>query len=200
MDMEQYMDNLFACFRNISYTDINGSLLEPRQAVDRCMELFIKHRDNKGKIIIVGNGGSAAIASHTAIDYMKNGGMNTLCFNEAALLTCYSNDYGYEYVFSKPLSRYAAESDTLIAVSSSGQSRNIINAVEQARNKNSMVVTLSGFREDNPLRKTGDVNIYVPSCEYGYVELSHQIFLHMILDLILIKVGKDTDSGNHNTF
>lgn len=186
MDMEQYIGKLFTCINGISYTDADGSFLEPRQAVNRCEELFIKYRDNKGKILVVGNGGSAAIASHTAVDYMKNGGMYALCFNEAALLTCFGNDLGYEFVFSGPISRYAAEIDTLIAISSSGQSRNILNAVEEARSKGCTVVTLSGFKVDNPLRQTGDINIYIPSCEYGFVELSHQIFLHMILDLIMV--------------
>lgn len=195
MDVEQYIGNLFMCINNILCTDAKGGFIEPGQAVNRCMELFTKHRGSKGKIMAVGNGGSAAIASHTAADYMKNGGINALCFNEAALLTCFSNDFGYEFVFSKPLSRVAAQSDTLIAISSSGQSKNILNAVEEAKVIGCTVVTLSGFREDNPLRKGGDINIYVPSFKYGFVELSHQIFLHMVLDLILINENEN-EIGN----
>ncbi|NJD01654.1 MAG: SIS domain-containing protein [Ruminiclostridium sp.] len=186
MNMQQYIGKLFSSISSISCTDADGGILEPQQAVDCCSELFIKYRDNKGKIMVVGNGGSAAIASHTAVDYMKNGGMYALCFNEAALLTCFANDYGFEHVFSGPLSKYATDIDTLIAISSSGQSKNILNAVNEARSKGSSVVTLSGFSEDNPLRKKGDINIYVPSSEYGFVELSHQIFLHMVLDLIMV--------------
>ena len=143
---------------------------------------FESHKQGK-KLIFIGNGGSASIASHMAIDYWKNGGIRSTCFNEASLLTCLSNDYGYEYVFSKPIQMFAQRGDLVIAISSSGKSKNILNAVDAAREKECGVITLSGFKTDNPLRRCGDINFYVPSSSYGFVELSHLSICHAALDL-----------------
>ena len=106
-------------------------------------------------------------------------------FSDAALLTCMSNDFGYPEVFSKPVALYADPGDILIAISSSGKSINILNAVKAAREKKCCIITLSGFEADNPLRKSGDYNFYVPSHEYGYVELTHGVLCHSILDLYM---------------
>jgi D-sedoheptulose 7-phosphate isomerase len=71
----------------------------------------------------------------------------------------------------------------LIAISSSGKSANILNGVEAARAAGALVVSFSGFRDDNPLRRLGDINIYVRSMQYGFVEVAHQAIIHAILDL-----------------
>lgn len=135
------------------------------------------------KLIFIGNGGSSAIASHMAIDYWKNGGIRATAFNDAALLTCVSNDYGYEYVFEKPIEMMAQEGDLLIAMSSSGLSQNILKGVAAAGAKECGIVTLSGFSADNPLRLLGDVNFYIPSGSYGHVEIAHLSICHAMLDL-----------------
>jgi D-sedoheptulose 7-phosphate isomerase len=134
------------------------------------------------KLIFVGNGGSAAIASHMAVDYSKNGGIRALAFNDASFLTCLGNDLGYENVFAKQIELHAAAGDLLVAISSSGRSPNIINAVEVARDRDCQIVTLSGFAADNPLRRLGAYNLYVPSPSYGFVEISHLAVCHCILD------------------
>lgn len=133
-------------------------------------------------IFFVGNGGSAGICTHSANDYSKNGGIRCLSLHDGAVLTCLGNDFGFEYVFSKQLEFHAREGDVLIAISSSGRSADILRAVEMAREKGMYVCTLSGFAPDNPLRKMGDLNWYVPSLEYGFVELAHQIIIHCALD------------------
>jgi D-sedoheptulose 7-phosphate isomerase len=134
------------------------------------------------RIFFVGNGGSAAIASHMAADWMKNGKMPTLCFNDAAQLTCISNDLGYENVFSLPLQYHGRLGDVLFAISSSGESKSIIHAVNHAKNACMNIVTLSGFEPDNRLRGKGGVNFYVPSKSYGTVEIAHLAILHSLLD------------------
>ena len=91
---------------------------------------------NSGKIIIVGNGGSSAIASHVAIDLTKAANIRSINFNEASLLTCLSNDYGYESWVEKALDYYADNNDMVILISSSGQSKNIINGAKKAMNVN----------------------------------------------------------------
>jgi D-sedoheptulose 7-phosphate isomerase len=139
--------------------------------------------DAGNKIIFVGNGGSAGIASHLAIDFSKNGGLRSLAFNDASALTCLGNDLGYENVFAKQLEFHARAGDLLIAISSSGRSPNVLNAVKAARSHDCKVVTFSGFTEGNDLRKSGDVNFYVKSHEYGFVEVSHLALCHAVLDI-----------------
>ena len=148
--------------------------------------------------MFIGNGGSAGIASHLAIDYSKNGSLPAMAFNDSSAITCLSNDYGFEYVFAKQIEFHARKGDVLIAISSSGKSINILNAVAVARKVGCNVITFSGFQPQNPLSKLGDVNFYIDSKEYGYVEVSHVALGHSILDYIIeeeqgqIKTGTQT--------
>lgn len=137
------------------------------------------------RLMFVGNGGSAAIASHMLMDYLNAGNVRTMDFTSPALLTCMANDYGWENVFSTPIEKSADQGDILIAISSSGQSRNILNACDAADKKGCTIITFSGMRENNPLRTRGYLNFYVPSTHYGFIELSHEALLHGILDLFL---------------
>ena len=130
----------------------------------------------------LGNGGSAAIASHAATDYTKNGGLRALTFNDASLLTCLSNDFSYDEAFARAVTRFVTHGDALIAISSSGASRNILNACAAARMKGATLITLSGFEPTNPLRALGRLNFYVPSTSYGLVESVHTALLHAILE------------------
>lgn len=137
----------------------------------------------KNRIMIIGNGGSAAIAIHMLMDYVNCGGIHTMDFTSPALLTCMANDYGWENVFAMPIKKFASEGDILFAISGSGRSKNILAACKAAKRKNCFVVTLSGFSRVNPLRQMGDLNFYVPSAHYGFVELAHETLLHCFLDL-----------------
>ena len=141
------------------------------------------------KSFIIGNGGSAGIASHLALDFTKNADVPMLCFNDSAFLTAISNDYGYEYVFEKGIEYFGSDGDVLLAISSSGSSENIIRACTMARQKNMKIITFSGKSPDNPLRTMGDINFYVDSHAYNIIESSHQVFLMSILDAI---IGDDT--------
>ena len=131
---------------------------------------------------MIGNGGSAGIAGHMAIDFAKNGGVRSVTFNDASSLTCLGNDLGYDQVFAKQVEMQGLPGDILIAISSSGRSANILRAAEQAAAGKCAVVTLTGFTADNPLRAMGAVNFYAPSQVYGFVETAHQMVLHAILD------------------
>jgi len=184
--IKEYFETLFDLLKNTIVTNSSGTRILFSDGINEVISL-IEAKSKYNKLIFIGNGGSAAIASHEAIDFLKNGKIRTLCFNEASLLTCMSNDYGYENVFSYPIELLADEGDILVAISSSGESQNILNAVKVAKEKGCMVITFSGFRDNNILKHLGDFNFYVSSFEYGFVELSHQIILHMILDFILEK-------------
>ena len=137
------------------------------------------------KLIIAGNGGSAAMASHAAVDFTKAAGIRAINFNEADLLTCLSNDYGYERVFEKAVAFYGDGGDLLILISSSGKSTNVINAAKRAKKLNMNVITFSGFERDNPLRKLGDISFWVDSKAYNIVEMTHHIWLLAIVDYII---------------
>lgn len=139
-----------------------------------------------GKIIFIGNGGSAAIASHMALDFSNAGKIRAVCFNDGPLLTCLANDYTYERIFEKAIEMYADKKDLVVAISSSGQSQNILNAITAAKRKGCGTVTLSGFNAVNPLRVLGDINIYIPIPKplYGLIECSHYLILHFLLDHI----------------
>ena len=108
--------------------------------------------------------------------------MPAQAFNDGASLTCLGNDLGYEDVFAEQIKLFAKHADQLFAISSSGASPNILKAVNESRRVGCRVVTLSGFRPDNPLRSLGDLNWYVNSTEYGFVEISHLAICHAILD------------------
>ncbi|MBI1883212.1 MAG: SIS domain-containing protein [Chlamydiae bacterium] len=157
---------------------------------DRIVQTGARH----GKTIVVGNGGSAAIASHFSVDLTKNAGVRSINFNESSLITCFANDYGYERWMEKAVEFYGNEGDLLIAISSSGCSKNILLACQAARVKKfSSVVTFSGFAPDNPLRKLGDINLWVDSRAYNRVETLHQLWLLALVDLI---IGKAEYSAN----
>ena len=139
----------------------------------------------KARLFFIGNGGSAAVASHMAIDWMKNGGFATFGPGDAAYMTCIGNDHGFPNVYAHLVHRHGQLGDVLFAVSSSGMSDNILLAVEMAISQKMNVVTLSGFGPGNFLRNKGQVNFYVPSTQYGTVEISHLAILHSILDEVM---------------
>lgn len=187
MDMKTRLENYFAVlsatFSNAQVTGLNGATIAIEDAYKAATTLVRATHNNGNKLMFIGNGGSAGISSHVAIDYSKNGGIRSTAFNDGAALTCLGNDLGYENVFAKQVDLHARTGDVLIAISSSGKSPNILNAVEVARERGCTVLTLSGFGADNPLRKVGDYNFYVDSNEYGFVEISHLALIHAILDL-----------------
>ena len=137
------------------------------------------------KIIVVGNGGSAAMASHVAVDFTKAAGIRAINFNEADLITCFANDYGYEHWVAKALEAYADPGDLAILISSSGKSQNILNGAKKAKNMGLSVITVSGFSSDNPIRKLGDLNLWVDSSEYNIVEMTHHVWLVAIIDYLI---------------
>ncbi len=151
-------------------------------------ELIIRTKLRKKKLLIFGNGGSAAIASHFSVDLTKNAGVRCINFNEADLITCFANDYGYENWVNKAIKFYGDNGDMLILISSSGKSKNMINAVKAGKLKKfNSIITLTGHKQNNPLKKLGNINLWVDSKAYNFVENIHQIWLLSIVDLIIGK-------------
>ena len=151
-------------------------------------------KKNKKKIMIFGNGGSAAIASHASVDLTKNANIRCVNYNESDLITCFSNDYGYDRWVEKAIDFYADEEDIVILISSSGKSKNMLNACKAAKNKKiQKIITLTGHEKNNPLSQLGDINLWIDSKAYNFVENTHQIWLLTVCDLI---IGKREYSSN----
>lgn len=185
-----YLSELLEILNNVEIWEKNERKYNDySDGVQALVELFSEHKRNDNRVFFIGNGGSAAIASHMTADFMKNGGMNTYSLYDNAVTTCMGNDYGYEYIFSKPLQFLSKEEDLLVAISSSGNSQNIINAIEAVRKKGGTVVTFTGFEENNKVKSMGDINVYVPCNKYGIVESIHNLILQQIVDLIMERDG-----------
>lgn len=135
------------------------------------------------KIIIIGNGGSNAIASHISVDYTKFLEKKSFSFSDAPMLTAYMNDYGVEHAYAKFLIDYADEDTLTILISSSGNSENIINSAKFLEINNYPYVALSGFSADNKLNQmNANLKYHVNYKSYGVVELAHEILLHSIVN------------------
>ncbi len=184
MKTAEYFKDIHNLLQKTSVTGTHGRAA----AMDNSLRAIIKRsaglKTKNNKLIFIGNGGSASIASHMAVDFLKNGGIPAVAFNDSSLITCLSNDLGYENVFRKPVEMLAARGDVLISISSSGRSANILEATQAAREKSCFIITLSGFDSNNPLRKMGDINFYVKSRSYGHVEIGHLSICHCLLDMI----------------
>src|SRR5438132_872687 len=158
---------------------------ELEEGLERAVSILLEQTRRGLKVMFIGNGASAAIGSHQALDYWKNGGMRAVTFNDLALLTAVSNDFSYAEVFEKPIEMFADVGDILLAISSSGRSENILRGADAARKQGCRVITFSGFRSDNPLRSRGELNFYVPSMSYGHVEVTHLALSHTLVDTII---------------
>ena len=181
--INSYFNALDDAARNAIITDADGKPISQETAWKQATKQVRATHDAGNKLMFIGNGGSAGIASHMAIDYSKNGGIRSMAFNDGAALTCIGNDLGYDNVFAKQVDLHARTGDLLVAISSSGKSMNILKAADVARERGCTVYTFSGFTAENPLRNYGDLNFYVDSSEYGFVEITHLALIHSILDL-----------------
>lgn len=163
-------------------TDHFGSELNTETAIEKIRQLLEQMRLSKNNVYIIGNGGSAAVASHAITDFVNVCKLSAHTLHEPAIMTCMSNDYGYENAFARVVENSLRKDDLLIAISSSGKSANICNAVKKAKELGAHVLTLSGFAHDNPLRSLGEFNFWLQSKDYGFVEIGHLFILHNIAD------------------
>ena len=180
----KFLDKYFDDFKeliNINSDEIKNKLISLKK-------IFIITKQNKKKILIFGNGGSAAIASHFSIDLTKNAKIRCTNYNESDLITCFSNDYGYERWVEMAIRYYGNKGDVLIVISSSDKSKNIINGCIAAKKKKFLkIITLTGHSMNNPVKKLGDINLWINSKAYNYIENIHQFWLLSLVDLVIGK-------------
>lgn len=183
----EYFKHIHNLLQKTLVTGTDGRAASLDNSFRSIIKRVVNLKEKNDKLIFIGNGGSASIASHMATDFLKNAGIPAIAFNDASLITCLSNDLGYENVFKKPVELLAGKGDLLVAISSSGRSANILQATQAAKVKSCFIITLSGFDSDNPLRVMGDINFYVKSGSYGHVEIAHLTICHCLLDMIIEK-------------
>ena len=137
----------------------------------------------RGRIVyLIGNGASASMASHISADLAKNAGIHTQVFTDMSLITATANDHGFEEVFAVPLGNRMMPGDLLVAISSSGNSPNIIAGVRCATALGCETVTLSAMRPGNQLRQLGTLSFWIPADTYGLAETCHAALLHHWVD------------------
>ena len=170
-------------------TDGEQNLLDTNQAMDAWCRRTEKLKAENATMFFVGNGASSMMAGHMSADAAKNGQIRARAFHETSLMTAVSNDISYENVFAYPLKRFANPGDVLVTISSSGNSPNIMKAIDAAEELGLDVITLSGKGADNKSRARGMLNFYVPSNSYGVVECAHQVLLHSWLDQYMEENG-----------
>jgi D-sedoheptulose 7-phosphate isomerase len=179
-----YLDELNRLFAAMEIKNAAGEKLALDEGGKAALALIRETKKKKAKAVVVGNGGSAAIASHMQNDLCKAVRMRSLVFTEQSLLTALANDDGYQTAYETLMNLWADADDLLIAISSSGQSENILRCAQAARKAGSRIVTFSGFAAHNPLRSLGDVNFYIPSRSYGHVELAHAALSQFLTDAL----------------
>ena len=175
---KKYYENIYNSLNSLNENDVLN-----------VVNLIKNINYKKGKLIIVGNGGSAAIASHLSIDFTKAAKIRAINFNESSLLTCFSNDYGYENWVDEALGFYADKEDIVILISSSGNSKNIVNGALKTKKMGLPLITFSGFSSENDLKQLGDYNFWVDSTDYNLIETVHQTWGLSIIDYLIKNKG-----------
>jgi D-sedoheptulose 7-phosphate isomerase len=180
-----YISDIKDVFLNTKITNKDGGQVDFYVAMDMAAQKIALANSKGNKVIFVGNGGSAAVANHKALDFWFTGRIRGTSFSDSSLLTCVANDFGYAQVFAKPINMFADKGDILVAISSSGNSQNIIEAAEEARRRGCEIFTFSGFKEGNRLRQIGDLNFYTPVNHFNKIESAHLLLCDCILEIIV---------------
>jgi D-sedoheptulose 7-phosphate isomerase len=188
-----YLEQVSRMMLDTQVTNREGAALGLDEGAEAAVQMIVSLAGSSHKAMLAGNGGSAAMASHIQNDLCKAVGVRALVFTEQPLLMALANDDGYETIFEMPVRLWAQPGDLMIGLSSSGRSENILRAVRASQERQCGVITLSGFSPDNPLRRLGDLNFYVDSDVYGYVETAHAALAHFMVDRAasLIRAGAD---------
>ena len=166
------------------FSDIIIGLEHQQKEITSICDILLKIKP-ENSVHIFGNGGSSAIASHFSMDLTNNSKVKCLNYNDPSIITCYSNDYGFQNWISRAIFKYGRKNDVLILISSSGKSKNMINAIKEARRKKfKKIITFTGFDKKNFMKRNSDIGFWVDSKKYNIIENAHQFYLLMIVDLI----------------
>ncbi len=181
-----FLNDYFAEYKKLAFTD------EVQVTIEQFKELAETVKKSNSKMMFMGNGASAAISAHGAVDFTKQGGVRGVTFNEADLITCFANDFGYENWMAQAIEHYYDEGDVVVLISVSGTSPSVVNAAIKAKELGLKVVTFTGRNIDNDLRAYADVDFWVDSHAYNIVECIHMIWLCSAIDLLIGKAEYET--------
>jgi len=184
----KYITTLTQCLTDISFRNVDGKEIGFEKGFSEWIDRTRKIKQSNNTIFFVGNGASASMACHMAADVSKNGNIRTQVFTDVSLITAIANDISYDEVFAEPIRLQMFDNDMLVAISSSGNSKNVIRACEECRKKNGQIITLSAMNRDNFLQSMGDINIFIPAQTYGWAESGHAAILHYWMDLIQAEI------------
>ena len=184
--MKEFLDKYFDIYKQLAFNESVYS------SIEQFKSLAIKTRSQKNKMMFAGNGASAAISAHGALDFTKQANVRGVTFNEAGIITCFANDYGYDNWISEAIKNYADEGDVVVLTSVSGLSQSVINAALTAKNMGLEVVTFTGRSKDNALRQYADIDFWVDSHAYNIVECIHMIWLTTVIDAVIGKPEYET--------
>jgi D-sedoheptulose 7-phosphate isomerase len=170
----------------------------PRDEIVRVIDLLYSARFSGRQVFIMGNGGSASTASHFVCDLSKNTrhegwprykviGLS----DNMAVLSAYANDEGYENVFCEQLANLLMPDDIVIAISASGNSRNVVNAIQYAKNQNAFTIGFTGF-DGGILGTLVDINLHIKSNIIEHVEDLHLVLEHMIIKSLKERVNSES--------
>lgn len=183
---------------------IKGQSVESESFFEYINNLLLKVKEQNSKIFFFGNGASAAFANHMALDFSKNAKILSRSLSDSAILTALSNDFSYDSALVEFIKiERIKKNDFVITISSSGNSKNIVNVLEYCKTNNIQTLALSGLKNDNKSFEISDYSIHVPMKTYGIVECAHQVFLHLILDNYMKIYEWDRESFqnmNHENF
>jgi len=185
--------NLENCLKSLSARNKAGDETDSDSAFAQWKDRTVQVREDRKTVYLIGNGASASMASHFAADLAKNGRVRTEVFTDLSLMTAVANDINYESVFSEPLRWQMLKGDMLLAISSSGNSPNVLAGCKTALSLGGYVVTLSAMKPDNALRSLGNLNFYVPAETYGAAETCHAAILHYWMDQMVLGVSNGQD-------
>ena len=182
--MQRFLIQYFSDLHN--HLELNSKLTNQ---LITCKNFFEEAQKAGNKVIIFGNGGSAAMASHVTVDLTKNAGVRAVNFNEADLITCFANDFGYDNWMQEALRMYSDPGDIIVLISSSGSSPNVVKAAEWCNENSIPFITFTGMEVDNPLKSVNNkgLNFWVDSRAYNHIEMVHHIWLLAIVDMIIGK-------------
>ncbi len=179
MNWESWLTGYLARYqRTIFMTDVRTKFVAFH-------DLAVTVRDRGRKLMFAGNGASASIASHGAVDFTKQGGVRGVDFNEPNLITALANDYGFQAYLAKAIEFYADDGDALVLISVSGRSPNVVEAARYAKSRGIPVVSFTGSDGDNPLHVLADIGFWVDSRAYNIVECTHMIWLTTVIDMLV---------------
>ena len=179
------MTNFYKPYYDEYFRLIFPENIEPQFEDFKRIALNIKNND--GKLMFAGNGASASISAHGAVDFTKQGGVRAVTFNEANIITCFSNDFGYDNWMREAVKFYGKKEDALVLISVSGESPSVINAAKTAKEQGIPIITFSGREKNNSLKTLGDLNFWVDSHAYNIVECIHMIWVTTVIDAMIGK-------------